>query len=116
MLKKAQRLRKGDEIRKVLDKGRGFEENLFKVFMRPSEKSLPRLGILASRRVGNAVQRNRIKRLFREAFRSIAGEIKGGVDIVILPRAKSRLAPLEETKGKLRRIFEEARILKGYGD
>jgi len=45
-----------------------------------------RLGITASRKVGNAVQRNRAKRLLREAFRCIRTELPSGIDLVVIVR------------------------------
>jgi ribonuclease P protein component len=48
--------------------------------------SRQRLGITASRKVGNAVQRNRAKRLLREAFRCIRTELPSGLDLVVIVR------------------------------
>jgi ribonuclease P protein component len=48
--------------------------------------SRQRLGITASRRVGNAAQRNRAKRLLREAFRCVRAELPGGLDLVVIVR------------------------------
>jgi len=45
-----------------------------------------RLGITASRKVGNAVQRNRAKRLLREAFRCVRSELPSGLDLVVIVR------------------------------
>ena len=52
-------------------------------------RSHHRLGITVSRKVGGAVIRNRIKRLFREIFRRSAGEIPGHFDLVINAKAGS---------------------------
>lgn len=52
-----------------------------------------RLGITASRRVGNAVQRNRARRLIREAFRVVFAELPAQLDIVVIVRR-----PLGERK------------------
>ncbi len=56
------------------------------LYVDQNEVGPARLGIVAGRRYGNAVQRNRIKRLIREAFRRIRHDLPAGVDCVVLPR------------------------------
>ena len=60
-----------------------------------SQKAGPRLGIVATRKVGSAVERNRIKRKIREAFRKTAHCLPA-VDFVIRPNAACKDAPEEE--------------------
>jgi len=50
----------------------------------------PRLGLSVSRKVGGAVERNHVKRLLREAFEHVRGELKTGYDLVVVARPPSR--------------------------
>jgi ribonuclease P protein component len=63
--------------------------------------SAPRLGVVASRKVGNAVARNRAKRLVREAFRHHQGLLPRGLDLVIVVRPGTERLGLAEVAGEL---------------
>jgi ribonuclease P protein component len=71
-----------------------------------------RLGITASRKIGNAVQRNRARRLIREAFRAVFSELPSGLDIVVIVRRplgeRKMQAMLEEWRRALPRIRRSA--------
>ena len=60
-----------------------------------NELGIPRLGLSISKRVGNAVVRNRWKRAIREAFRNGRGDIPAGWDFVVRPRKGARLNGVE---------------------
>ena len=67
---KEARLRKRAEFLRVYDKGVRFEGRFMTVFILPAQHGLHRAGITATKKgIGNAVMRNRAKRLLRECFR-----------------------------------------------
>jgi ribonuclease P protein component len=63
------------------------------VYAAPNGLPACRLGLSVSRKVGGAVQRNRLKRMLREAFRHLAPELPAGMDLVIVARRHDEWSP-----------------------
>lgn len=84
-LTKGRRLRKRPEFRRLTEVGRRIPTAHFVlVVARRVDGGPSRLGITASRRVGCAVRRNRLKRLVREAFRALPEIVPEGHDLVVI--------------------------------
>lgn len=64
----------------------------------PNELGTVRLGLSVSKKVGNAVERNKVRRRLREVFSSSLQEIQGDFDLVISARPASAGASLEDLK------------------
>ena len=78
------RLKKQADFQRLFQKGkRGFAPSLT-ILYRPCEKMT--MGISIGKKHGKSVQRNRIKRLLREAFRAVQGEMKGTYSVVLIPK------------------------------
>jgi ribonuclease P protein component len=69
------------------------------------------LGIIVNKKFGNAVNRNRIKRQVRDAFRAIAKGFLVRSQIVVIPRSSARKAKTAEIKTELSSIAHNAGIL-----
>jgi ribonuclease P protein component len=86
------RLSRSAEFERVYRQGRSHGSRHFVLHAFPREQTSsqpadgPRLGVSVSRKVGGAVDRNRVKRLLREAFRAEAGALPDDVDVVIVAR------------------------------
>ncbi len=82
----AEHLRRPSDFRRVYDRRRSVSDSWLIVYA--CENGLPhlRLGLSVSRKYGNAVRRNRLRRLYREAFRLARPQMPAGLDLVLIPR------------------------------
>jgi ribonuclease P protein component len=81
------RLSRSAEFERVYRQGRSIANRHLVLYTFPNASSQrPRLGLSVSRKVGGAVQRNRVKRLLREAFAQVEAELKPGQDVVVVAR------------------------------
>jgi len=85
-LKKNQRILKRSEFVSILESGHRFYSDFFIALAMPAGSGCSRIGITVSRKVGGAVQRNRIKRLAREAFRLNRHLLTRPLDINLIAR------------------------------
>lgn len=84
---KREHLRRGTEFRRVYDRRRSSSDEWLIVFACENDLPYLRLGLSVSKKVvGDAVYRNRIRRLYREAFRLMRHELPTGLDLVLVPR------------------------------
>jgi len=88
---KRSRLRRRADIDAMFASGVSARDRLATLMARPNGLPHSRMGVGISKRHGNAVQRNRIKRLCREAMRLSRPELPAGWDFMLLPRAGTRL-------------------------
>jgi ribonuclease P protein component len=111
---KRRRLSRSAEFDRVYREGRSKGNRYLVVYAFPrGEGEEPRLGVSVSRRVGGAVDRNRVKRLLREAFWASAGELPDSHDFVVVARPDA--GTLAEEKGE-QGIEEALRdVLKSAG-
>jgi ribonuclease P protein component len=114
-LGKAQRLRTNREIREAYAEDRRHVARSFVLFFRSGEDACRRLGVVASRKVGNAVERARAKRRLRELFRRNRDAFQGPDDVVLVARRAILTAPFAKLAADLRAIAAAAAHPAGNG-
>jgi ribonuclease P protein component len=100
-LPKSRRIRKRVEYVTLQRVGRRRAGRCFIVIAAPAASGLTRLGITASRRVGGAVVRNRVKRLVRDFFRRHQGRIRPAQDVLVIARPDAAAATYADVKREL---------------
>ena len=83
---KDRRVRRRGEFQRVFDLSLRAKGRYLTILVGPNEAGTARLGIVASRKLGDAVRRNRAKRLIREVFRRSDLPGRRGMDVVVIPR------------------------------
>jgi len=84
--------------------GKRHRTEHFTVLLKENRLTITRLGITVSKRIGNAVRRNRIKRLIREFFRLNKGSSQKGCDVVIIANRGAHELFLKDVEKELGNI------------
>ncbi len=110
------RIRRHAEFARVMREGRRGGDRRLLLWVLPNGRAYTRLGLVVGRRHGNAVARNRLKRLLREAFRLSRDKLPPGFDIACAPRAGTPLdlpGARESLVRVTRRLARDAHSTRG---
>ena len=82
-------LNENKDFRRIYAKGKSYVSSSVITYVSKNRCKQIRVGITTSKKIGNAVQRNRARRLIRESVRHLTEDIKDGYDLVFVARAKT---------------------------
>ena len=110
-MKKEFRLTRSIDFKRVRRFGKSYAHPLVVLYTTASGEPQSRVGVSAGRWVGGAVDRNRAKRLLREAVRLLNSQILPGNDLLLIARAPLTGANLSDTQAALLAVLQRARLI-----
>ena len=112
MMKKEFRVKDNKEFQGIFKKGKSFaNRQLVIYYMKKENQDHFRVGLSVSKKIGNAVVRNRIKRYIRQAFHELENDIKPTYDFIIIARQPTKDLEFFEVKKSLTHLLSKERLL-----
>ena len=113
-MKKTKMLKKNYEFKNVMTKGKYYGAKNIEAFIKFNNLEKNLLGIAVSKKVGKAVERNRVKRLIKENYRLIETNVNIGYSVVFLWKKKVEVsnANFNNIKEDMINILKNANIIK----
>lgn len=113
-MKTLKRLKKNKDFQVVFDKGKSFANRQFVIYvLKQPGQSYTRLGLSVSKKMGNAVMRNHIKRYVKEIFRELSDKLELGNDYIVISRLPVRTMSYQEMQGSLIHVLKKAGAMSG---
>ena len=105
-------LRRKDDFSSIYKKGKSIGERYIVLFYKRNGLSYNRIAFLASKKVGNSVERNRARRLMKENYRFLKSHIKNGYDIVFIARNSINGKKAYDVEKSMKNAVNKAKLYK----
>jgi ribonuclease P protein component len=111
-MKKEFRVKKNKEFQEAFKKGKSAANRQFVVYvLKKQEQENFRIGLSVSKKIGNAVVRNQIKRYVRQSFHELQDRVHPGNDYIIIARKPVAEMGMHEIKKSLEHVLRVAKVL-----
>ena len=100
------------EFLRAYKRGKGYVDSLVVMYVIKNRYGFTRFGITSSKKVGNAVKRNRARRVLRQSVRNIGFDMNGGYDIILVARAKTAYVKQQQVEAQLRNLAKQAGLIE----
>lgn len=100
-MKYSEALKDNEDFKEIYRTGKSFANKYLIMYVKKNDSNINRLGISASKKVGNSVVRHRITRLIRESYRLSEDSFMSGLDIVVVARTGAKGKDYSEIESAL---------------
>ena len=112
-MKKEQRIKKNPEFQLVFRHGSSMANRQFVLYqLKKKDQESFRLGLSVSKKVGNAVVRNQVKRYIRQAFLELSPQLQSDVDYIVIARKPAAEMDFHQIKNSLIHVLSKSKKLK----
>ena len=109
---KLKAVNKNTEFNRAYRRGENFVDRCVVLYVIKNRYGHARFGITASKKVGNAVKRNRARRVIRESIRQLNIDRNQSIDIILVARSKTPYVKQQVVYSQLKELCEKAGILE----
>ncbi|MED4403288.1 ribonuclease P protein component [Metabacillus fastidiosus] len=111
-MNKKNRIKKNEDFQKIFKQGKSMANRQFVIYFLEREESELRIGLSVSKKIGNAVTRNRVKRLIRQVFLEEKERIVNNKDFIIIARKPAAEMSYDEVKSSLNHLFKKMKLYR----
>jgi ribonuclease P protein component len=104
-------LKLNGDFRRLYNRGKAVTNPALVMYYSKNRAGNCRIGITTGKKIGDAVERNRSRRIIREAFRNVAKDIDGNYDFVFVARSKTKYLKSTYIEKELISVLEEKGII-----
>lgn len=115
-MKEIKSLKLNRDFRRLYSSGAHRADRHIVVYVLKNRLGRTRIGLTASKTIGNAVTRNRARRLMRESYRLLSDKVISGYDVVIVARKSCAKEKMPVIKSELERSLKKLRLIKNEKD
>lgn len=108
---KTNTLKENKDFRRLYYRGKSRADSALVTYVAKSKNSKTRIGITSGKKIGNAVKRNRSRRVIRAAYSLLEPKINGCWDIVFVARTKTPLVKMQEVYNQMEKQLTELGVI-----
>ncbi|KMT21743.1 ribonuclease P protein component [Clostridium cylindrosporum] len=110
-MKSEERIKRNSHFRYIYNRGKSISNDTLVLYTLKNKKDINRVGISVSKKVGNSVIRNKVKRLIRESYRVNSESFNKGYDFIFIARQRSASADYNKVESAMKHLMRKSGII-----